>query len=106
VKVAEPKPYLPFSKKSVILISFENDTDQNSFQNFPTFLIDAPELTHAAACIPADVYQTTGTIIYLSPTLEFETQAQVNHTVAHEFAHLALKHYTKLGRARYGRSSP
>jgi hypothetical protein len=79
----------------------ENDTVQNTFENFPTFLVDAPELTHAGSVISTDAYQGAEAIVYLSPMLEFETQAQVNHTVAHEFAHLIRKHYTEPGRARY-----
>jgi hypothetical protein len=31
--------------------------------------------------------------VYLSPKLEQESQAQVDFTVAHEFAHVILKHY-------------
>src|SRR5260370_42681417 len=31
-------------------------------------------------------------MIYLSPELEVESQEQVNFTVAHEFAHVVLKH--------------
>lgn len=31
-------------------------------------------------------------MVYLSPELEIESQEQVNFTVAHEFAHVALKH--------------
>jgi hypothetical protein len=34
-------------------VGFEIRTDQNTFQNFPTFLRNAPELTHAGACVPA-----------------------------------------------------
>lgn len=33
-----------------------------------------------------------GVMVYLSPELELESQEQVNFTVAHEFAHLVLKH--------------
>ena len=31
-------------------------------------------------------------MVYLSPDLEHESQGQVNFTVAHEFAHVVLKH--------------
>jgi len=31
-------------------------------------------------------------MVYLSPDLEHESQEQVNFTVAHEFAHVVLKH--------------
>jgi hypothetical protein len=31
-------------------------------------------------------------MVYLSPELELESQEQVNFTVAHEFAHVVLKH--------------
>jgi hypothetical protein len=31
--------------------------------------------------------------MYLSPMLELESQAKVNFTVAHEFAHIALGHH-------------
>ncbi len=31
-------------------------------------------------------------MVYLSPALEHESQEQVNFTVAHEFAHVVLKH--------------
>jgi IrrE N-terminal-like domain len=31
-------------------------------------------------------------MVYLSPELEIESQEQVNFTVAHEFAHVVLRH--------------
>lgn len=38
-------------------------------------------------------YSPTGTVMYLSPTLEFESQRRVDFVVAHEFAHIALGHH-------------
>jgi hypothetical protein len=35
----------------------------------------------------------TGGLIYLAPRLEDESQEQVDFTVAHEFAHLYLRHH-------------
>jgi hypothetical protein len=39
-------------------VGFEIRADQNTFQNFPTLLINAPELTHAGACVPAGWWET------------------------------------------------
>jgi|SRR5271163_1208635 len=40
-------------------------------------------------------HQIQGTVIYLSPLLEMEKMPFVVHTVAHEFAHVALGHHVE-----------
>jgi hypothetical protein len=56
----------------------------------PTMTIHAPEF-HSMGC----VHQSTpsGVFMYLSPTLEFESQGRVDFVVAHEFAHVVLRHH-------------
>ena len=34
-----------------------------------------------------------GVVVYLSPSLEFDSQRDVDHTVAHELAHIFLGHH-------------
>jgi hypothetical protein len=53
----------------------------------PLTAIFAPEAGGLCTGVPfAEV------MVYLSPELEIESQEQVNFTVAHEFAHVVLKH--------------
>jgi hypothetical protein len=43
-------------------------------------------------------------IIYLAPELEIESQEQVNFTVAHEFAHVVLRHSFMCWNSKQGQS--
>ncbi len=53
----------------------------------PTTVIFAPNAGGLCTVVPnAEV------MVYLSPELEIESQEQVTFTVAHEFAHVVLKH--------------
>jgi hypothetical protein len=68
--------------------------DPNPLQDFPLVAFFAPNFgVYGSAC---NRVLENRALVYLAPTLEFETQASVNHTVAHEMAHVLLGH-TKTG---------
>ena len=64
--------------------------DENPFDTMPTVTFFAPPLNDGGR-----VMQTPpmGIVVYLAPTLEFNSQRDVDHTVAHELAHIALGHH-------------
>jgi len=53
----------------------------------------APALTIAGEVLSQGTLLSEGALVYLSPCLEFESQRFVDHTVAHEFAHIFLEHH-------------
>lgn len=57
----------------------------------PGLTIFSPSVDHAGQVMRNP---RSGTIfVYLSPTLEFNSQRDVNHVVAHELAHIVLGHH-------------
>jgi len=71
--------------------SGENGWKKEALAGMETVLIDAPPLR-----VQGEAYADThGDVarIYLSPMLEFESPSCVVFTVAHEFAHVWLKHH-------------
>jgi len=56
----------------------------------PTVTFFAPSINDAGR-----VMQTppVGVVVYLAPTLEFNSQRDVDHTVAHELSHVSLSHH-------------
>ena len=63
----------------------------------PKTLIWTPALPHAGQVFRPNMAAGFDAIMYLSPSLEFESQAFINHTVAHEFAHVHLGHHVGEG---------
>jgi hypothetical protein len=61
------------------------------YDELPSLLIFAPAPWKHGQVIPVP---RSGLMIYFAPELEKESQAQSDFTVAHEFAHAALKHGT------------
>jgi hypothetical protein len=60
------------------------------YNTLPIVTIYTPSFNHYR-CVQRTT--PTGVLMYLSPMLELESQAKVNFTVAHEFAHIALGHH-------------
>jgi hypothetical protein len=59
------------------------------FQHLPTFSIFAPDSQTFGSLL----HTMHPIVIYLAPALEEKPQAEVDFTVAHEFAHLYLGHH-------------
>lgn len=64
--------------------------DENPFDTMPTVTFFAPSANWAGMVMRT---QPIGVVVYLSPTLEFNSQRDVDHTVAHELAHVSLGHH-------------
>lgn len=58
-------------------------------------IIFAPPVQHAGH-VKQGTPPTGFVFMYLAPTLEFDSQRDVDHIVAHEFAHVLLGHYANL----------
>lgn len=71
--------------------SEENEWKEQVLAEMETVLIDAPPLANVA--LSHTDQHGDGARIYLSPMLEFESLNRVVFTVAHEFAHIWLKHH-------------
>lgn len=77
----------------------KNEKEYNFRQNFtaklePT-IIWAPSLSNAGEAFA--VKEEKGrAMVYLSPTLEFESMPSVMHTVCHELCHIALGHHRQI----------
>jgi Zn-dependent protease with chaperone function len=62
---------------------------------WPRIVVFAPDPNDRASCVglmPSEP-DSGDTFIYLAPLLEELEQAEVDFTVAHEFAHAALRHH-------------
>ena len=64
---------------------------QIDFGSLPTVVIFAPTVREGGHVRPG-ILPTGALFMYLAPTLEFDSQPDVDHTVAHEFAHVVLGH--------------
>jgi hypothetical protein len=64
--------------------------DENPFDTMPTITFFAPFLDHAGRVMRTP---PMGLVVYLSPSLEFDSQRDVDHVVAHELAHVSLGHH-------------
>jgi IrrE N-terminal-like domain len=65
------------------------------YDELPDIIIFAPAPWKNAAGFPIPKStDTEGAVIYLSPRMEEEMQEQNDFTVAHEFAHVSLRHHT------------
>ncbi len=71
------------------LVTLCDRVPEEVFVSMPTFSILAPD-----AKVDGAVYRPVPEIvIYFSPSLEDESQEKVDFTVAHEFAHIYLRHH-------------
>lgn len=63
--------------------------------DLPRIVVFAPNPRDYGLCIPqmAGVPNGADAFIYLAPLLERQQQSDVDFTVAHEFAHAALRHH-------------
>jgi hypothetical protein len=61
--------------------------------NMPVSTIFAPAVGIMGSCGGNHMNKN---VIYLSPYMEFESKPEVLHSVAHEFAHLYLRHHENL----------
>ena len=59
----------------------------------PLLSVFAPSPHKRGQLFPFKVSPAFGALIYLAPSLEYESQDQVDFTVAHEFAHALLGHH-------------
>jgi hypothetical protein len=66
--------------------------DAVDFNTLPKMVILAPQIQHAGF-VAQRQFPSDAILVYLAPTLEFCSQRDVTHTVAHEFAHVVLGHY-------------
>jgi hypothetical protein len=70
-----------------------DDTKEDILAAMPKTFIWAPSLTHAGQVFRSNMANGFDATMYLSPNLEFEPQPYINFVVAHEFAHIALRHH-------------
>jgi len=68
------------------------EEDAVDFNSLPKMVIFAPQIQHAGF-VTKRQFPSDSILVYLSPTLEFNSQRDVTHTVAHEIAHVVLGHY-------------
>jgi hypothetical protein len=63
--------------------------------DLPRIVVFAPNPDDYGSCIPLMPSNSSGedAFIYLAPSLERQSQSDVDFTVAHEFAHAALRHH-------------
>lgn len=61
----------------------------------PRIVLFAPNPDDYGCCIPLmpNGSDSDAAFIYLAPSLESQPQAEVNFTVAHEFAHASVRHH-------------
>jgi predicted metal-dependent peptidase len=62
-------------------------------ENLPPMTLFAPSTIKFGEVKPFGLGGGNGLFLYLSPQLEKKSQKEVDFTVAHEFAHIALGHY-------------
>jgi hypothetical protein len=70
--------------------------DSIDFDSLPPTVIFAPPVD-CGGYVKQAIFPTGTVFMYLAPTLEFDSQRDVDFTVAHEFAHVVLGHYANLG---------
>lgn len=63
--------------------------------DLPRIVVFAPNPRDYGLCIPLMAGEPNGAdaFVYLAPSLERQSQSDVDFTVAHEFAHAALRHH-------------
>lgn len=72
-------------------IFLQDDDAQNVFASMPVVTFYTPSLNTAGQVKS----MVRGVLVYLAPTLEYNSQRDVNFVVAHELAHVFLRHHEK-----------
>ena len=83
----------PKTAKALIRLS-ERLLDEVVY-SLPRIVVFAPNPHDYGLCIPlmAGVPNDADAFIYFAPSLERQSQTEVDFTVAHEFAHASLRHH-------------
>ena len=82
-------------KTAGALIKLAERIPDNIVTDLPRIVVFAPNPHDYGSCIPLMPSNSSGedAFIYLAPSLERQSQTEVDFTVAHEFAHAALRHH-------------
>ena len=82
-------------KTAKALIKLAERIPDNIVTDLPRIVVFAPNPDDYGSCIPLMPSNSSGedAFIYLAPSLERQSQTEVDFTVAHEFAHAALRHH-------------
>jgi hypothetical protein len=82
-------------KTAKALIRLAKRIPDSVVNDLPRIVVFAPNPDDYGLCIPLMAGGPNGAdaFIYLAPSLERQSQSDVDFTVAHEFAHAALRHH-------------
>jgi len=82
-------------KTAKALIKLSERIPDDVLNGLPRIVVFAPNPHDYGLCIPLMAGDQNGAdaFIYLAPSLERQSQSDVDFTVAHEFAHAALRHH-------------
>lgn len=82
-------------KTAKALIKLAERIPDNIVTDLPRIAVFAPNPDDYGSCIPLMPSNSSGedAFIYLAPSLERQSQTEVDFTLAHEFAHAALRHH-------------
>ena len=82
-------------KTAKALIRLSERIPDDVVNSLPRIVVFAPNPNDYGLCIPLIAGDPNGAdaFIYLAPSLERQSQSDVDFTVAHEFAHAALRHH-------------
>src|SRR5271155_2218845 len=82
-------------KTAKALIKLSERIPDSVVNDLPRIIVFAPNPLDYGLCIPLMTGAPNGAdaFIYLAPSLERQSQSDVDFTVAHEFAHAALRHH-------------
>ena len=82
-------------KTAKALIKLSERIPDNVVNDLPRIVVFAPNPDDYGSCIPLMPSKSSGddAFIYFAPSLERQSQTEVDFTVAHEFAHAALRHH-------------
>jgi hypothetical protein len=82
-------------KTAKALIKFSERIPDKIVNDLPRIVVFAPNPDAYGSCLPLMPSDSTGggAFIYLAPSLERQSQTEVDFTVAHEFSHAALRHH-------------
>lgn len=82
-------------KTAKALIRLSERIPDSIVNDLPRIVVFAPNPDDYGSCIPLIPSDSTSddAFIYFAPSLERQSQTDVDFTVAHEFAHAALRHH-------------
>ena len=82
-------------KTAKALIKLSERISNNIVNDLPRIVVFAPNPDDYGSCLPLMPSDSTcgDALIYLAPSLERQSQTDVDFTVAHEFAHASLRHH-------------